>query len=159
MLAEPLRAFGVSASYSNTSSSVNLPVGLLGSNPNQAVDVSTQRIPLPGLSKGNTKFMLYYDRAGLQASVAMNRRTTYVGSVANDAVGGYPTLRYIQGSAWVSAQIGYELQSGYLKGLSVRFEGNNLNKPVYRQLKADGVTVDSEIKTGAAYALRVGYKF
>jgi hypothetical protein len=30
---------------------------------------------------------------------------------------------------------------------------------VYRQLKADGVTVDSEIKTGAAYALRVGYKF
>lgn len=159
VLAEPLRAFGVSTSYSNTSSSVNLPVGLLGANPNQPLGTSTQRIPLPGLSKGNTKFMLYYDQSGLQASVAMNRRTTYVGSVANDAVGGYPTLRYIQGSAWVSAQIGYELQSGYLKGLSVRFEGNNLNKPVYRQLKADGVTVDSEIKTGAAYALRVGYKF
>ena len=124
-----------------------------------AMGGNVQRIPLPGLSKGNTKFMLYYDQSGLQASVALNRRTTYVGSVANDAVGGYPTLRYIQGSALVSAQIGYERQSGYLKGLSVRFEGNNLNKPVYRQLKADGVTVDSEIKTGAAYALRVGYKF
>lgn len=159
LIAAPLGGFGLSASYSNTSSSVNLPVGLLGANPNQPVDTSTQRIPLPGLSKGNTKFMLYFDQAGLQASVALNRRTTYVGSVANDAVGGYPTLRYIEGSSWVSAQIGYELQSGYLKGLSVRFEGNNLNKPVYRQLKADGVTVDSEIKTGAAYALRLGYKF
>jgi iron complex outermembrane receptor protein len=59
----------------------------------------------------------------------------------------------------VSAQIGYELQSGYLKGLSVRFEGNNLNKPVYRQLKSDGVTEDFKIPTYATYALRLGYKF
>ena len=159
VIAAPLGGFGVSASYSNTSSSVNLPVGLLGSNPNQPVEASSQRIPLPGLSKGNTKFMLYFDQKGLQASVAVNRRTTYVGSVANDAVGGYPTLRYIEGSSWVSAQIGYELQSGYLKGLSVRFEGNNLNKPVYRQLKSDGVTEDFKIPTYATYALRLGYKF
>jgi len=160
LVADPLRAFGVAASYSSTNSSVNLPVGLLGANPNQQlVETSTKRIPLPGLSKGNTKFMLYYDQAGLQASWAVNRRTTYVGSVANDAVGGYPTLRYIEGSSWVSAQIGYELQSGYLKGLSLRFEGNNLNKPVYRQLKEDGVTEDFKIPTYATYALRLGYKF
>ena len=149
----------MATSVSNTSSSVNLPVGLLGANPNQPVSTSNERISMPGLSKGNSKFMMYFDRAGIQASVAVNRRSTYVGSVANDQVGGYPTLRYIQGSAWVSAQIGYEVQTGALKGVGFRFEGNNLNKPVYRQLKSDGVTVDSEIKTGAAYALKASYKF
>ena len=75
-------------------------------------------------------------------------------SVANDAVGGYPTLRYIEGSSWLSAQIGYEVQSGMFKGLGVRMEGNNLNKPVYRQLRIDG-TVDSETKTNASVALKV----
>jgi iron complex outermembrane receptor protein len=78
--------------------------------------------------------------------------------VANDATGGYPTLRYIQGSKWVSAQVGYEVQEGFLKGLGVRVEGNNLNNPVYRQLKADGTT-DSETKTGHTVIVRVNYKF
>ena len=40
------------------------------------------------------------------------------------------------------------------KGLGVRMEGDNLNKPVYRQLRIDG-TVDSETKTNASVALKV----
>ncbi|MBK7613298.1 MAG: TonB-dependent receptor [Burkholderiales bacterium] len=158
LLSKMLDGFGASASYSETSSSVSLP-NTLGQNPNQQVSVSAGRISLPGLSKQNAKLMLYYEKAGFSAFVAQNYRSTYVGSVANDATGGYPTLRYIQGSSWVSAQVGYEMQDGPLKGLSLRLEGNNLNKPVYRQLKGDGVTVDTETKTGAEVAVRVAYKF
>jgi iron complex outermembrane receptor protein len=78
--------------------------------------------------------------------------------VANDAVGGYPTLKYIEGSSWISAQIGYEFQEGAVKGLGFRVEGNNLNKPTYRQLRLDG-SVESENKTGASIAAKLTYKY
>ena len=40
-----------------------------------------------------------------------------------------------RGIAQVAAQGGYEIQSGPAKGLGIRFEGNNMNKPVYRELQ------------------------
>lgn len=157
MFVKVLDGFGASASYSNTHSSVQLP-NVLGQNPNQQVGAAAGKIPMPGLSKENAKLMLYFEKAGFSAFVAQNYRSTYVGSVANDAVGGYPTLRYIQGSSWVSAQVGYEVQTGQFKGLALRVEGNNLNKPTYRQLKGDGVTVDSEVKTGSSVSVKLSYK-
>ena len=156
MLAKQLDGFGITASYSSTESSVNLP-DTTGQNPNQQVPTGGSRIPLPGLSKENSKIVLYFERSGFSAFIAQNQRSTFVGSVANDQVGGYPTLRYIQGSSWLSAQVGYEVQSGTLKGLGVRLEGNNLNKPTYRQLKSNG-DVDFEQKTGADVAIKVTYK-
>jgi iron complex outermembrane receptor protein len=117
-----------------------------------------QTISLPGLSTRNAKLTLYYEKAGFSAFVANNYRSTYIGSVAGDAIGGYPTLRYIQGSTWVSAQVGYEVQEGPFKGLGMRLEGNNLNAPVYRQLKADG-SVDSETKTGKTIMFKLSYKY
>ena len=155
LLAPVLNGFGASASFSSTNSSVSLP-NLIGLNPTQ--QVPTGSMPLPGLSKTNWKLMLYYEQNGFSAFVANNARSTYVGSVANDGVGGYPTWRYIEGSNWISAQIGYEIQTGPAKGLAFRVEGNNLNKPVYRQLKADG-SVDSEVKTGATIMFQLSYKY
>lgn len=156
LFAPALNGFGVAASYANTSSSVKLP-NLIGLNPNQQVVYDGLTMPLPGLSRENSKLMLYYERAGFSAFIAQNQRSDYVGSVANDATGGYPSLKLIQGSAWVSAQVGYEFQEGRFKGLGLRFEGNNLNKPVYRQLKLDG-SVDTEVKTGASIAIKLSYK-
>jgi iron complex outermembrane recepter protein len=157
LLTSALDGFGTMISYSETTSSVNLP-NTLGNNPNQPVTTVNLRIPLPGLSKDNAKLMLYYERGGFSAFVAQNYRSTYVGSVANSAVGGYPTLRFIEGSSWRSAQIGYEVQEGPMKGLGFRFEGNNMNKPVYRELNYDG-TVANETKTGATYAFKLSYKY
>jgi len=151
-----LSGFGASASYSITSSSVQLP-NLLGLNPTQAVP-ATGSISLPGLSKRNAKAMLYFEKWGFSAFVADNYRSTYIGSVANSAIGGYPTLETIKGSSWVSAQVGYEIQSGYAKGLAVRFEGNNMNDPVYTQLNADG-SINSQNKTGHQYILMLSYKY
>ncbi len=152
-----LDGFGMTGSYSSTSSSVKLP-NLIGLNPNQQVQYNGLTMPLPGLSKTNTKLLLYYEGYGFSAFVAQNKRSTYVGSVANDATGGYPTLKYIEGSSWVSAQIGYEFQDGVMKGLGIRVEGNNLNKPTYRQLRLDG-SVESENKTGASIAAKLTYKY
>lgn len=151
-----LEGFGANFSYAETSSSVVLP-DLTGLNPAQPVPTNGLRMPLPGLSKKNAKITLYFERWGFSAFVAKNYRSDYVGSVANDAVGGYPTLRYIDGSSWVSAQVGYEFQDGPAKGLAIRVEGNNLNKPVYRQLRADG-SVENENKTGADLILKLSYK-
>jgi iron complex outermembrane receptor protein len=152
-----LDGFGFTTSYSSTQSSVNLP-NLIGLNPTQMVPSGGATIPLPGLSKTNAKLMLYYERNGFSAFVADNYRSTYVGSVANSTVGGYPALIYIQGSSWVSAQVGYDFQEGQLKGLGIRFEGNNMNKPVYRELKADG-SLNTSNQTGATYGLRLTYKY
>jgi len=151
-----LEGFGLNYSYSYTESSVSLP-NLIGLNPTQVVPV-TGSISLPGLSKKNDKIMVYYERFGFSAFAAENRRSDYIGSVANTTVGGYPALIYIQGQTWISAQIGYQIQQGYLKGLGFRFEGNNMNKPIYREIKADG-TINLTNKTGATYDFRVSYKF
>lgn len=157
LVAPVLDGFGASGSISTTGSSVNMP-NLIGLNPSNQVPSGGQTIPLPGLSTHNAKLTLYYEKGGFSAFIANNYRSTYVGSVANDAIGGYPTLRYIEGSTWVSAQIGYEIQEGQFKGLGMRLEGNNLNAPVYRQLKADG-SVDSENKTGKTIMFKLSYKY
>lgn len=149
-----LEGFGANFSYSRTSSSVKLP-NLIGLNPNQ--QVPTGNMPLPGLSKENAKLTLYFERWGFSAFVAQNYRSAYIGSVANDAVGGYPTLRQIAAQTWVSAQVGYEFQDGIAKGLGIRLEGNNLNKPVYKQLRADG-SVENSNETGSTVILKVNYK-
>jgi iron complex outermembrane receptor protein len=159
LLTPALEGFGASASYSNTTSSVVLP-NLIGLNPNQQVPSGGIGIPLPGLSKDNAKLILYYERGGFSAFVAENYRSTYIGSVANTAVGGYPALKFIQGSSWVSAQIGYEIQSGPAKGLGIRFEGNNMNKPVYVEADNETGTVNrKETKTGAYYTFKLSYKY
>ena len=152
-----LSGFGANGSYAQTSSSVSLP-DLTGLNPSQPIPSNATTMPLPGLSKKNAKLTLYFEKWGFSAFVAKNYRSTYIGSVANDAVGGYPTLRYIEGSSWVSAQVGYEFQEGPMKGLGIRVEGNNLNSPVYRQLRADG-SEQSSTKTGRTIGFKVSYKY
>ena len=128
LVANFLDGFGVTASYSYTTSSVVLP-NTIGQNPDQGPNPGS--IPLPGLSKTNDKLMMYYEKSGFSAFVAENMRSKYVGSVGNTTVGGWPSLEYIEAQRWVSAQVGYEFQTGTLKGLSLRFEGNNINRPYY----------------------------
>jgi iron complex outermembrane receptor protein len=149
-----LAGFGINGSFSDTTSSIRSP-NTIGLNPTQPA--AAGQIPLPGLSHLNKKLMAYYERAGFSAFVAWNARSEYVGSVANTTVGGYPTLTFIQPQRWVSAQVGYEVQSGWLKGLGVRLEGNNLNKPVYQEANYAG-SITNTNKTGAAVDLRVSYK-
>jgi len=150
-----LKGPGFTVSYSDTESTVNVP-NVIGQNPTQPPLTGT--MPLPGLSKVNAHATVYYERWGINASLTGSRRSQYVGSVTNSTVGGYPTLIIIAPQSWVSAQVGYEFQSWYLKGLGFRLEGNNMNKPVYKELKFDGTT-NVVNQTGANYGFRVFYNF
>ena len=154
MLSSWLTGFGINGSFSSTTSSVRAP-NTIGLNPTQPAGAGT--ISLPGLSHINDKIMVYYERAGFSAFVAENSRSKYIGSVANNTIGGYPTLVYIQPQKWISAQVGYEVQEGWLKGLGVRLEGNNLNKPIYKEANYAG-SITTTNKTGASVDLRVSYK-
>ena len=154
MFSSWLTGFGLNGSFSDTTSSVRSP-NTIGLNPTQPAGTGT--IPLTGLSHLNKKLMAYYERGGFSAFVAENYRSEYVGSVDNSTIGGYPTLKFILPQRWLSAQVGYEVQSGWLKGLAVRLEGNNLNKPVYQEADFSG-SVTNTNKTGAAVDLRVSYK-
>jgi len=156
LMTRALDGFGVLGSYAVTESSVALP-NVVGLNPTQQVPPGAT-ISLPGLSHINAKLELYYERFGFSAFVAENSRSAYIGSVANTTTGGYPTLINIEPQKWLSAQIGYEFQSGPMKGLAFRAEGNNLNRPIYKELKSDG-SLNTSVQTGATYAFRVSYKF
>jgi iron complex outermembrane recepter protein len=154
MLTSWLEGFGVSANYASTLSSVKIPNTENIASDQEAIKGST--IPLPGLSHINDKYVVYFERWGFSAFFADNHRSSYIGSVGNVAIGGYPELFTILPQTWTSAQFGYTFLSGPAKGLGLRFEGNNLNKPVYEQTSPTGNTVD---KTGATYYFRVDYKF
>ena len=152
-----LDGFGITGSYSSTLSSVVVP-NTIGLGPATQVPLNLT-MPLPDLSHVNVKEILYFEKWGFSAFVANNKRSEYIGSVAsNTNVGNYPVLVYIQPQRWVSAQAGYEFQSGWLKGFGIRFEGNNLNKPKYQTISAFGGPVTT-IQTGLNYDVRVLYKF
>ena len=156
MVASWLDGFGISGSYSSTLSSVVVP-NTIGLAPDNQVPANLT-MGLPNLSHINDKVIFYFEKWGFSAFVADNHRSEYVGSVANTTIGGYPSLVYILPQTWVSAQAGYEIQSGFLKGLAVRFEGNNMNRPKYQTIDFVGGTTSTTL-TGSNYDLRFIYKF
>ena len=156
MMTSWLDGFGITASYSSTLSSVVVP-NTIGLGPANQVPLNLP-MQLPNLSHINEKAIFYFEKWGFSAFVADNKRSEYIGSVANTTIGGYPSLVYILPQTWVSAQAGYEFQSGWLKGAGIRFEGNNMNKPKYQTVQAFGGPVTT-VQTGANYDLRFYYKF
>jgi iron complex outermembrane recepter protein len=156
MVASWLDGFGISGSYSSTLSSVVVP-NTIGFAPGDTVTVN-ETMGLPNLSHINDKIIFYFEKWGFSTFIADNHRSEYIGSVPNTTVGGYPSLVYILPQTWVSAQAGYEVQSGWFKGLAIRFEGNNLNKPKYQTIQTFGGPV-STTQTGENYDLRFIYKF
>ena len=152
MVSSWLKGFGFFASHSDTSSSLTLPTSGV------SVDaVATSTIPLPGLSRKVTNYALYYERFGFSARVAVRERSSFVGEVADFA--GDRRLTYIKGESITDAQIGYEFQSGFLKGLAIRGEvSNSGNEPFIRYRDIETNIVENK-KDGKFYQIGVNYKF
>lgn len=153
MLWDPLDGFGIQANYSSTSSSINLASsGVTG-------DSLTGNIPLPGLSKQVSSLQLYFEKWGFQARVNRRHRSDFVGEISDFT--GDRRLTYIKGEAITDAQIGYEFQTGPMKGLSVLLQGYNLGNQEFVRFayRADG-TIDEKERTkyGKTYLLGVNYK-
>lgn len=151
MLWKPLSGFGLVATYANTSSSLNLD-----STGFSTADVQTGTIPLPGLSKRISSLQVYYERSGFQIRVAQRKRSDFVGEVSDFT--GDRRLTYIKGETILDAQLGYEFQSGWFKGLSVLLQGYNLgNEPFVRYRNTPSNEIENT-KYGKTYLLGVNYK-
>ena len=152
LVAKPLDGFGAVATYSNTSSSVNLPTSGV------SVDnIATGTIPLPGLSRIVSSLAVYYEANGFSARVAQRRRSAFVGEVSSFT--GDRQLTYIDGEAITDLQLGYEIQSGPAKGLSFLFQANNLNNAEFVRYKDVPSNIIERTTYGKTYLFGINYKY
>ena len=152
MATSMLDGFGFFASYSNTSSTLNLTTASVATD-----GVNTGKIPLPGLSKTVTNYGVYFEKWGFSARVAARSRSDFVGEVADFA--GDRRLTYIKGETITDAQIGYEFQSGFLKGLAIRAEISNANNTPFVRYRDDITNEIENKKDGKFYQVGLNYKF
>lgn len=156
MVASALDGFGFFASYSDTSSSLNLP--RTGQRVNS---VDTDSIPLPGLSKQVLNYAVYFEKWGFSARLAARKRSDFVGEVTEFT--GDRSLTYIKGETITDYSVGYEFQSGFMKGFAIRAEVSNAeNTPFirYRGGNPDDPANQAENKKdGKFYQVGVNYRF
>ncbi len=145
-LSQSLDGFGIFASTSYTDSSIKL-----GSN-------RTQAITLPGLSDWVASGEAYFEKWGFQARVSYRYRSSFLGEVAG--LSAAPTFRDVKAEGILDAQIGYEFQSGPLKGLSILAQGKNLtDRPFITYQNGDERQVIDYQRYGRDFYLGVTYKF
>jgi iron complex outermembrane receptor protein len=140
-----LDGFGVFGSASYTYSNIKL-----GSN--------TTPITLPGLSDLVVNGEVYYEKHGFQARVSYRYRSAFLGEVAG--LSANPTFRNVQAEEIVDAQIGYEFQSGFAKGLSILAQAKNLtDRPFITYQNNDLRQVIDYQRYGRDYYVGFAYKF
>jgi len=145
-ISSALSGFGFYGSVSYNKSSV-----IFRSNPGN-------EITIPGLSKWVGSGELFYEKNGIQARVSYRFRSTFLGEVAG--LSAAPTFRQVKAEGILDAQIGYEFQSGPLKGLSILAQAKNLtDRPFITYQNNDPRQVIDYQRYGRDYYLGVAYKF
>jgi iron complex outermembrane receptor protein len=152
MLTPALDGFGLMANISSTNSNVSLPTSGFSTN-----DIGRDKIPLPGLSKNVTNLRAYYEKNGFQVSVAGRQRSDFLGEISDFQDN--RQLTFIKGETVVDLQVGYEFQTGKLKGLSVLFQGNNMTNAQFQRYNNTPDNVVEKVKYGKVYLLGVTYKY
>lgn len=140
---DPLQGFGVVGSFANTRSGIQ-PFG----------DGDTR--PLPGLSRKVANLTLYYEANGFQARVSKRYRSDFLGEV--QGFGADREYTFIKSESILDAQVGYEFQSGFLKGLSALLQVNNLNNEAFQRYNQSTGQIIDTVKYGKTYLLGVTYK-
>jgi iron complex outermembrane recepter protein len=143
-LSESLDGFGFFGSASYTDSSVKL-----GNDP--------RPITVPGLSDWVANASLYYEKNGFQVRGSYRYRSKFLGELAG--LSANPEFRTANAEVVVDAQIGYEFQSGPLKGLAILLEGKNLTDRPFITTENDPRRVREYQRYGRDYYLGVSYKF
>ncbi len=151
MLVPALDGFGMVANYSDTASSIKLAKSGVATD-----SVDTSSIPLPGLSKQVGSITLYFEKWGFSARWAQRFRSDFVGEVSDFT--GDRKLTYIKGESIADVQLGYEVQSGTFKGLSVLFQALNVNNAQFVRYKDKPSNEVERVKYGKTYLLGVNYK-
>ena len=152
MATPALDGFGIQASYSDTSSSINLATAGFNND-----GITSSKIPLPGLSKQVAGFTVYFEKFGFSARVAARHRSNFVGDVTN--IFGDRQLTYVKQETITDLQLGYEVQSGPAKGLSILFQANNVFNTPFIRFKDTPANVIEKVTYGKSYLLGANYKF
>ncbi|MGY4398153.1 iron complex outermembrane receptor protein [Sphingomonas sp. UYAg733] len=138
-----LDGFGVIGSYSYTKSSISNP-----NSPDQ---------PLPGLSKHVANGTVFFEKAGFSARGSIRYRSSFLAEVIS--LGPGARNRQARGETVVDGQIGYEFQSGALKGLGILVQGQNLtSEPFVTEDSASKLIIDSQ-DYGRRFLAGISYKF
>jgi len=144
LFADPLEGFGIIASGAWNKSSIK---------------INGQDTAVPGLSEKIFNTTLYYERYGFSARVSNRYRGKFLGEVP--LFNATLTLQDVAAESLLDAQIGYNFESGTLKGLSIALSGTNLTDEPFLLSNA-GDTPYNLVKYenyGAVYALAVSYSF
>jgi iron complex outermembrane receptor protein len=145
-----LDGFGVVANASQTVSSVTAPDTTNGGSGNMM---------LPGLSKQVASLTLYFEKNGFSARVADRYRSDFIGTVPATDGTGDQVLTYIQGGQTIDLQMGYEVQTGPLKGVSLLVEMSNVNNQEYKEYRKVKSNVITDTKYGRTLLYGLNYKF
>jgi len=139
--------FGVTGSINFTNSNVH-PNG----------PGTSQR--LPGLSGVTRNITAYYEKNGWQARVSQRYRSAFRGEI--NGLHNAREFSEILAERQVDAQLGYEFQTGQLKGLSVLLQVNNLTNSPYVTRQGNGfgdvLAVERYDTYGRQVLLGVNYK-
>jgi iron complex outermembrane receptor protein len=143
LLTPVLDGFGIQASASFTDSKIK-PFG----------DADTR--PLPGLSKNVATVTAYYEKFGFSARVATRYRDKFIAEI--EGFGADREYRYAKAETVTDLQLGYEVQSGPVKGLNFLLQVNNLSNAPYVEVDGSGNEVKRDTY-GKTYLFGVSYKF
>jgi iron complex outermembrane receptor protein len=154
MIAKPLSGFGMQASYSNTSSAIDLSTAGFNLDGVDAAKKST--IELPGLSKRVSNLVVYYEKDGFGARVAQRSRSDFVGEVTNFA--GDRQLTYIKGESIVDLQLSYNLKLAGKQNLSILFQGINMTNAKFERYREEPSNVIESVKYGKTFLIGLSYK-
>lgn len=147
MLTRYLDGFGVVANVSQTASAVSLP---------DITNGGSGTMDLPGLSKRAASLAVYYEKAGYSARVAERYRSDFIGEVSDYS--GARELTYFQGDKIIDLQLGYEFQTGAMKGLSFLVEMNNVNNAPYMRYRKTKDNVIEDKRFGRSVMIGLNYK-
>ncbi|WP_313535225.1 TonB-dependent receptor [Sphingomonas sp.] len=146
MFAQALDGFGVFASGSYVDSRV-----VYGSNPNTPVT-------LPGQSRWIGTGTAYFEKNGFQARATYRWRDSFLAELAG--LSANPEFRTGKSEGVLDAQIGYEFQTGALKGLAILAQAKNLTDAPFITTEAgDPRLVREYQRYGRDYYLGITYKF
>ena len=119
---------------------------------------NNQSITLPGQSKYVGTGTLYFERFGFQARAVYRYRSKFVAEIAG--LSANPEFREGKAEGILDAQIGYEFQDGFLRGLAILAQAKNLtDRPFVTYEQGDPRLVRDYQRYGRDYYLGLTYKF
>ena len=101
----------------------------------------------------------YYEKYGFSARVAQRQRSDFLGEI--QGFGGNRDLgKHILGESIIDVQLGYEMQSGPAKGLSLLLQVNNANNAKYQEYTDPATKLITKTDNyGKTYLFGATYKF